>query len=209
MIKKSRKLRFNATVRPNEYIVWKNRKGKIQKRIDSRNYLIGEIRKKTKRGTFIVGYTNFKKKGTKNVPSPQRYTATQRAFRSTPVRKTRRSDDRLSKRQFIVRSDNFIYKQVPNWAVDIINDEVEKSDFAVWGVRIEVARYGVSTSPMSYTDEILDYNTGRHMIAEKIKSNLDEAELRMSRKNQTENKKHRHIRKLICQIVFSGAFDAF
>ena len=210
MIKKSRNLRFNATVKPNEYIVWKNRKGKIQKRIDSRMYLIGEIRKKTKRVTFIVGYTNFKKKKTKNEPSPQRYTATQRTFRSTPIKRTKRSDDRIpSKRQFIIRSGNYIYKQIPRWTVDLINDEIERADFAVWGVRQKSSRTGIVTSPMSYTDETLDFETGRHMIADKIKLMLDETEQRMSRKEQTQNKNKKHIRKLVCQIVFSGAFDVF
>ena len=205
-MKKAKNLRWNSQVRKNETIVWKNSAGKILKRPDSRRYIIGEIRKRTKNGTIIVGYTNKKERGVKK-PKAQRFSRIQRTFRET--RKHRKPIKRKKifgiNRTFTVKSGARIVEQVPNWAVDSINAQIKINDFAAWGVNVRAK--GVSnSSDISYSDQRLTYHIGKVMIASKIKEMLDNRDFRMSRKSQTdsEGRKRTHLRKLECQIFFAS-----
>ena len=208
-IRRARNIKFNSSVRKaNEYIVWKNRKGKVLKRVDSRQYVIGEIRRKSKRGIFVIGYTNHRDKKSKG-PSPQRYTATQRAIRQSHRKLVLSSQRRIGRGAFIVRSGQPIYPQVPAWAVTEINREVRINGEALWSVKVDHSKLGKNLVPeFSYQDRILGIDQGRMIIAIRIKEALDSAQLRMSPKLKTdaEGKKRTSIRKVTCRIVFRG-FD--
>jgi len=192
---------FNRTPKRTEYIVYRNRKGKIVKP-RSGQYLIAEIRnRKTKK---LTGYLNTQSKESKK-PNPRRFTSIQRAILSTPksfpiLPKTPKKSD-----EWLIVSTRPVIEQIPKKIITRINSEVQMNG----DVRVSIEIQGKLVKGLTdarYLDRKLTAKEASAMFGTDIFSILRDAGIRMSPKKRgdKEQNKRRHERKIKARVIFMG-----
>ncbi len=192
---------FGRTPKRTEYIVYRNKKGRIVKP-RSGQYLIAEIRNRNTKK--LTGYLNHRSKETKG-PSPRRFTSIQRAILSTPKsfpilpKRPRKSDE------WVITSTKPIMEQFPKKILTRINQEIELNG----DIRVTIEIKGKTVAGLTdarYLDRKLTSKEAKAMFGVDIYSILQDAGVRMSPKKRgdKEQQKRRLERKLRAKVIFMG-----
>lgn len=193
---------FKRAPKADEYVIWRNKKGRIVKPRGG-VYLIGEIRnRKTKKTT---GYLNSQNKETK-LPNYQRFTSIQRAILTTP-KKIASTQDRLKRSlQWVMTSRKPIIEQIPQRIVTAVNREISLNDEALVAIEIEsrTGRIFKMRTDARYFNRKVTKDEIAAMIAIDILQILNSEMVRMSPKQKSNDKqsRRRHISKLHCTLIF-------
>jgi len=193
-----RKKIFKRTPKSDEYVVWRNRKGKLVKPRGG-VYLIGEIRsRKTGKRT---GFLNSQNKETKK-PNFQRFTTTQRAILTTP-RVEMLFDKTLSTTSWIMTNKKPLIEQVPKRVTTRVNKEIEHQNQTLVAINVDAGVRFNDTTPARYFDRKIQHKVYSSMAAIDILNLLKESGFRMSPK-QKSNQNRRLRNQIKCTLVFQG-----
>lgn len=213
----AKKKKFGRRPDETEYVRWTNRFGKYVKPRTG-VFLIGQIiSRKTGK---LVGYINGKSKSTGKA-NPQRFTATQRSFWTSPIRK--QFDVRkpkLAESEWNIVSTKPIVEQIPVKVTTLIRRaaKMEMSEMVAVSVRLTHKDFNIETY-----QRVIEASTNvkaiREMLAEAIFSALQSMGLRMSpklkelsretadyktRRARERQRNRRHVQRVKANLVIRG-----
>lgn len=199
---KGSRTRLRRSLKRDEYIIWRNKKGQIRK-FRSDVQLVAEVRnKKTKRR---VGFFNEIENGKVKA---KKYTSSQRTFLEAVSIPTRARKEKAEKGRdrFTLYSSEPIRDQIPDWLYEDLVARIERYDEAVIGFyisgngfdnRSESAYYGETPT----RSDFLDRTTRQLLLA------FWEVQIRTSgKKHGTRHPKYRY-KKKVDVFVEWGALD--
>lgn len=195
---------FKRAPKSDEYVVWRNKKGRIVKPRGG-VYLIGEIR--NRKSKKITGYLNSRNKET-GLPNHQRFTAIQRSILTTP-KKIATPQDRLKRSlQWVMYAKKPMIEQIPQRIVNAVNKEIALNDETLVAIEIESksGRIFKMRTDARYFNRKVTKDEIAAMIVIDILQILNSEMVRMSPKQKSNDKQERrkHIKKIYCTLLFVG-----
>lgn len=197
-------MKGKVTVTDKEYVVWRDRKGKLSK-FRAGKILIGEVRSR-KTGKRI-GFINTINKKTKK-PNPLRFTKAQKTILTTPKLTQTREKRRGSR--FKVKSTKPIKDQIPSGLLAEIKREISNHGEAVISIRIDhdtttLKLFSDVQTPSRFLTKVDE--EVKTMIGIDIFNTLKSMNIRMSPKKFAKYPKQgrrRHIKQIEARLVFEA-----
>lgn len=187
---------YKRTPTASEYVVYRNRKGKLTKPRGG-VYLVAEIRNR-KTGK-VTGYLNSQNKKSKK-PNPQRFTAIQRRILTTPKSIPITQKPPRKENSWYLTAKKPILEQIPLWLTKRVNQEVNISGHALVSIELSGKTFTQVRTAARFIQHKMSHKESSAMFAIDILNVLRNTNVRMSPKQKSD--KRRREGKVLAQLIF-------
>lgn len=186
------------TLKPDQYVVFKDRRGRIRNRKTRSDIkLIAEVRsRKTKK---VVGYLNYVKGGK---IEPRKFSVQKQAFYKARVESSVTFREVDTEYFFKIYSRESVLEQIREQAEDAIDAVYEKAQedgFCLFRLNVQIKDFNLFSQVVNITKSTKKNDIG-YFIASIIIQMLDQTSYRMSPKELSKQKKKKHARSCDCTL---------